>query len=54
MEYKSEIEISKFKCPCGDGRVGSFVKFYSMDKAICPHCNKEYRLIDLTKIEHQR
>jgi uncharacterized Zn-finger protein len=53
-EVVSEIEINQFKCPCGQGRVGSFVKLYSKDCAVCPHCQKVFKLIGLTKIKHQR
>jgi len=50
------IDIRDFKCDCGEGRLGSFVRFYSKEMAICPHCQKEYILKDYTKVEiqHQR
>jgi len=49
-----EIEISEFKCPCNEGPIGSFVRFYSLSKVRCPHCMTWYELKEMTKIQHQR
>ena len=48
-------DIKEFQCSCGNTK-GSFVRFYSKEMAICPHCQKEYILKDYTKVEiqHQR
>lgn len=49
-----EVDISEFKCPCNEGSVGSFVRFYSLGKVQCPHCMRCFKLKDMTKIQHQR
>jgi hypothetical protein len=49
-----EVDIADFKCPCGEGPIGSFVRFYSLGKIRCPHCMSWFKLKDMTKIQHQR
>jgi hypothetical protein len=48
------IDIDDFQCLCGEGKKGSFLRFYSKGKICCPHCHREYHLEGLTKIQHQR
>lgn len=49
-----EVDIADFKCPCGEGAIGSFVRFYSLSKVRCPHCLTWFTLKDMAKIQHQR
>jgi hypothetical protein len=49
-----ETEIFYYKCPCDEGVMGSFVRYYSKGQVQCPHCFTYFDLKDMTKIQHQR
>ncbi len=50
----TETEVYDFECPCGEGSKGSFVRFYSKQLVTCPHCHREFPLVDMTRIQYQR
>jgi hypothetical protein len=54
MGEEIDVEIFDFLCPCGEGKKGSFVRFYSKQTVRCPHCLTEFPLVDMTRIQHQR